>query len=251
MNHNEVTFGLVQLPIVKGSIEQNLLEHKKCVELAARNGADVVVFPELSLTGYEPELADNLAIDVASNTVKQLSIVAKENGVVIISGCPLKNAESRPSIGAIISYPSGKTDFYHKQHLHTGESEYFVAGKASYVFNYKEQRIALAICADFCNPIHASEAKMVNADVYLSSVLVSDNGFELDSQQLQSYASEHSFVVLMANHNCETGGWKACGKSRAWDSEGKLAVASGGDESSLVICTVKSGKVSGNILKIK
>ena len=250
VNNNEVSFGLVQFPVVKGSIEQNFLEHKKCIERAARNGVDVVVFPELSLTGYEPTLASNLAIDVESNIVKQLSIVAKENGVVVVSGCPLKSAESRPFIGALISYPSGKTDFCRKQHLHTGESEYFVAGKGSYFFKYNEQLIAVAICADFSNQTHAAEAKAANADVYLASVLVSGNGFDFDSQQLQGYASEHNFVVLMSNHNGETGGWKTCGKSRAWDNEGKLAVAAENDESSLVICTVSAGKVSGNVLKI-
>lgn len=251
MNNNEISFGLVQFPVVKSSIEKNFLEHKNSIGLAAQNGVDVVVFPELSLTGYEPTLASNLAIDLESEIVKQLSIAARESGVVVVSGCSLKSAESRPFIGSIISYPSGKTDFYRKQYLHPGESEYFVAGESNYFFNYKEQLIALAICADFSNPIHAAEAKMANADVYLSSVLVSDNGFDVDSQQLQSYASKHNFVVLMANHNGETGGWKSCGKSRAWDSKGGLSVASENTESSLIICTVAAGKVRGRVLKIQ
>lgn len=68
-----------------------------------------------------------------------------------------------------------------------------------------------------------------------------------DSQQLQGYASEHNFAVLMANHNGGTGGWKTCGKNRAWDSEGKLSVASENDASSLVIL---AGKVNGKVLNI-
>ena len=42
---------------VKGNIQQNIENHKKLINLAVVNGADIIIFPELSITGYEPELA--------------------------------------------------------------------------------------------------------------------------------------------------------------------------------------------------
>lgn len=249
-NNSTVTFALAQISVVKGEIAQNLLVHKKAIELAANNGADIVVFPELSLTGYEPTLASKLAINEQSEIVNALSCISQENRVVIILGCPLKSEELRPFIGSIISYPSGQTEFYCKQYLHTGESDYFIAGKGDYFLNYKAHKIALSICADFSNPIHAKKAKDENANVYLASVLISDNGFILDSQQLQAYALTHKFPVLMANHNSETGGWKTCGKSRAWNNTGQLAVAVDNNDNALIICTVFNGQVSGHVIKI-
>jgi len=46
---------------VKGDIQSNIENHKKFIDLAVSGGADTIIFPELSLTGYEPELAKELA----------------------------------------------------------------------------------------------------------------------------------------------------------------------------------------------
>jgi len=250
VNGIDVTFALVQLPAVKGRIDLNLNNHLEHVALAAENGADIVVFPELSLTGYEPQLVHNLAIDIDSDPVRLLSEAAQKHGVIVISGCPLLSDETRPYIGALITYPSGKTDLYRKQHLHPGESDYFIAGGESYVISYKGQQIALAICADFCNPDHAADAKAAGADLYICSVLISENGFAVDNQLLQSRALENGFPVLMANYSGETGGWKSCGKSRVWDSDGEVIVASENSERELLLCTLSNGKVSGKVLSI-
>ena len=40
---------------IKGDIQSNIDHHKRLIDLAVSNGADTVIFPELSLTGYEPE----------------------------------------------------------------------------------------------------------------------------------------------------------------------------------------------------
>ncbi len=42
---------------VKGDIQGNIENHIKLIDLAVLNGADTIIFPELSITGYEPELA--------------------------------------------------------------------------------------------------------------------------------------------------------------------------------------------------
>ena len=43
---------IAQTRAVKGDIEANLVNHKKSIELAAAHGAEMIIFPELSLTGY-------------------------------------------------------------------------------------------------------------------------------------------------------------------------------------------------------
>ena len=47
---------------IKGDVQRNIESHKKLVDLAVSKGTDAIIFPELSLTGYEPTLAKELAI---------------------------------------------------------------------------------------------------------------------------------------------------------------------------------------------
>ena len=54
---------VTQIKPVKGDIESNIDNHIKLIDLAVSNGAGAIFFPELSITGYEPELAKELSTD--------------------------------------------------------------------------------------------------------------------------------------------------------------------------------------------
>ena len=54
-----------QLSADIGNIETNVLKHKALIDVAVSCQADVIFFPELSLTGYVPRLAHRLAAEVA------------------------------------------------------------------------------------------------------------------------------------------------------------------------------------------
>ena len=56
---------IAQIKAVKGDINQNIASHIKFVERAADLHASAIFFPELSLTGYEAELAKALATTAA------------------------------------------------------------------------------------------------------------------------------------------------------------------------------------------
>jgi predicted amidohydrolase len=51
-----------QLTSIAGEIESNVANHPRFGTIAAEHGARLVVFPELSLTGYEPGIARSSAI---------------------------------------------------------------------------------------------------------------------------------------------------------------------------------------------
>ena len=55
---------MVQTWPVKGDVAQNVAAHERFVALEVDKGAAMVVLPELSLTGYEPTLAAELAMGV-------------------------------------------------------------------------------------------------------------------------------------------------------------------------------------------
>ncbi len=51
------------------------------------------------------------------------------------------------------------------------------------------------------------------AGVYATSALISENGYQRDSELLDSYARELSLGVLMTNHGGPSGGWVCAGRS--------------------------------------
>lgn len=52
---------IAQIEAIKGDIEKNLDKHLQFIEAASSGQSDLIMFPELSLTGYEPGLAKELA----------------------------------------------------------------------------------------------------------------------------------------------------------------------------------------------
>lgn len=234
-----VTVSLAQIPIVRGDLCGNLENHIKMIEQSSYSKADIVVFPELSLMGYELDLADELAFSPEPPSFKELSQASVENEIIVIAGGSLKvNNSSKPTIGAVVCFPDGSVQFYSKQYLHEGEDKYCSVGTTDYIFTVKGYQIALAICADFTAPEHSQRAKNLGADVYIVSALISSNGFVPDSKILSEIALEHRIPVLLSNHISETGGWETCGKSSVWNSFGKLVISSSEKESGLVLCTI-------------
>lgn len=229
------TIALAQLPVVKGAVAENLETHLTYIQQAAAQEADLVVFPELSLTGYELELLEQLAMPKDSEVFSTLSDAAAVNNIVVIAGCPLVSEGRKPQIGAVICFPNGERAFYAKQYLHEGEEVYCSTGSESYLFTVNGTQIALAICADFANPAHSEAAAAQQADVYIASALISEAGYEADAQLLAAMAKRHQFPVLLANHISNTDGWQTCGKSGTWNVNGKLAMAANGTEACIVI----------------
>ncbi|MDR9829025.1 carbon-nitrogen hydrolase family protein [Vibrio sp. FNV 38] len=239
-----VTISLAQIPIVRGDLCGNIKNHIKMIKQSSYFKADVVVFPELSLTGYELDLADELAFAPEALSFEELSQASVENEIIVIAGCPLKSEHSlKPTIGAVICFPDGSVQFYSKQYLHEGESKYCSFGSTDYFFTVNGYQIGLAICADFTAPEHSQRAKKLGADIYVVSALISNSGFVPDSKLLSEIASEHRIPVLLSNHMSETGDWDTCGKSSVWDRLGKLAVGSSGKESGLVLCTIAGNNI--------
>src|SRR5437868_6398287 len=86
---------------VPGDVQANLDEHIRLARLAATEGAEVVVFPELSLTGYELALAAGLAFSEGDPRLAPLLDVAAAEGITLVVGAPVR-VGSTLHIGAFI-----------------------------------------------------------------------------------------------------------------------------------------------------
>ncbi len=235
-----------QCPSIAGDIERNIQLHLQMVEAAVEQGIELLVFPELSLTGYEPAFAERCKLQPTDGRLAPFRQLANRHQITLVLGAPIDTGESRPALGSIVFSPYGVSTYY-KQHLHPGEEQFFQPGQASRPIKVKDLPVALAICADSSHPEHVQAAVDAHAHIYASSMMVSIEGFNNDSQQLQQYASQHQITVLMANHCAPTGGWKPAGRSTIWSPEGNVLCSADITEPALVIARQRALEWQGSV----
>ena len=212
---------IAQIEAIKGNVEKNIENHLKWIKQAILNNADMLVFPELSVTGYEPDLAENLATNQDDTRLDDIQNLSDRNGIAIGVGLPTKD-ESDVFVSMIIFQPHKERITYSKQYLYPPEESIFKAGKNPLVLNFETEVVSPAICYEISNKAHCEFAKRNKATLYIASVLSSINGIDADMKKLSDIAKHNNLVTFMANYVGESGGYKCAGKSSVWDTTGKL-----------------------------
>jgi predicted amidohydrolase len=214
-------FCVVQTRPVKGNIQANIENHNRLIALAITKGADIIIFPELSLTGYEPELANDLATNIDDNRFDLFQEISNLNRVIIGVGMPIRSSEGI-SISMIIFQPGTTRNVYHKKYIHADEEEFFISGENSRVTIGEKNNIALAICYELSVPVHADEASKKKAEFYIASAVKTKDAMQRTMDRLSEIAKKYSMTVLFSNCVGKSGGDDCGGKSSAWNNKGEL-----------------------------
>jgi predicted amidohydrolase len=154
-----LTLAAAQSVSIAGDVPANIERHLALMHAAAEHGVHVLVFPELSLTGYEPSLAAALAIAPEDALLAPLREMAREWGLTAVVGMPIRLAPGAGVlIGALVLGADGSLAVYTKQHLHPGEEAVFAPGQGGAALDIGDERIALAVCADFSRASHPRQS---------------------------------------------------------------------------------------------
>ncbi|MEL6602137.1 MAG: carbon-nitrogen hydrolase family protein [Cyanobacteria bacterium J06614_10] len=211
----------VQLQPATGNIESNIAKHLTLVDASVRQGADLVFFPELSLTGYEPALAQTLATEKADQRLNVFQQRSDEHKIVIGVGLPI-SVESGVQIGMIWFTPNRPRRCYAKQQLHADELPFFVAGDEQLVLEISAEKIAPAICYESLQPDHAKQAAELGASVYLASVAKPAGGMKKGVLHYPEIAKQQNMCVIMADSVGPCDDFVSVGQSAAWNGKGEL-----------------------------
>src|SRR5688500_6348104 len=87
-----------------GLIPKNLQRHLDFISQAATFKADIIMFSEVSLTGYEPKLAQQLATSQQDSNLDVLQKMSDEHNITIGAGIPVRG-ETGILIGMILFQP--------------------------------------------------------------------------------------------------------------------------------------------------
>ncbi|MEU8518287.1 carbon-nitrogen hydrolase family protein [Streptomyces sp. NBC_01216] len=160
-----------------GDVEANVRSVAELIRAAGADGARVIVFAELVLSGYEPSLVRDTPGIVLTEDDPRLEPVreaCRAARVAAVVNGPVRTADGRPGITTLVVGPDGGLlARYDKRHLHGIERDVFAAGTEDGRFTVDGVRFALTTCYDNRFPELAARAAADGCRACLASSVVS------------------------------------------------------------------------------
>ncbi|MBX2841453.1 MAG: carbon-nitrogen hydrolase family protein [Flammeovirgaceae bacterium] len=210
-----------QIEPVKGDIPENINKHVEIITKALAFKPDAIFFPELSLTGYEPTLAKQLATTIDDQRIDIFQKISDSHKITIGIGLPIISTNGI-LISMVIFQPDIPRKTYAKQQLHEDEKPYFVSGNHQIQISINNQKVAPAICYESLQPNHSEKAHQLGAEIYLTSVAKSQMGVDNAKVHFSEIARKYAMPVLMTNCIGFCDNFESAGNSSVWNKKGKL-----------------------------
>lgn len=240
--------GIAQIRPIKGDISKNIEKHKKLIKLASSLNANSIFFSELSLTGYEPELAKDLAILYDDSLLDDFQKISNVDNITIGLGMPIKT-KTGIQISMIVFQPNSLRQVYSKQKLHTDELPYFEIGNQQVILNVDNKKIAPAICFESLQNDHSEQANKLGAEIYLASVAKSQNGLNKAIIHYPEVAKKYSMFVLMSNCIGYCDNFESVGGSAVWTKNGQLVGSLDNKNEGILVFDTETEEVLERIIK--
>ena len=165
----KIRIAIVQPALVEGACAANWRAARAALEQAGAGKADLVVLPEMWLTGYAYRDLSELA-KRTPESVARVGAIAKKHGYFVAGSWAERGEDGRLSNTALIVGPDGRVRArYRKVHLFgpMKEDRHFVRGQAACVAELEIGRVGLALCYDLRFPELARKMALAGAELLL------------------------------------------------------------------------------------
>jgi NAD+ synthase (glutamine-hydrolysing) len=234
----KISLAIAQINTVLGDVSANLEIHIAKAEEARKSGAELIVFPELSLTGYAlQDIVPSVAISVSQNDPIFKRLLDASKGLDLVFGFVDEDARHRFTISSAYLSKGEVVHIHNKVYLPTyglfDEGRFFGRGDCIRAFDTRFGRMGILICEDFW---HASPPYLLwldGAEILLLASASPGRGLgrepQLESAHWvehinQAYASLFTDFVIHANRVGYEDGLNFWGGSTVFDPNGKLLV---------------------------
>jgi len=186
-----VKIGLAQMYPKLGDVRANLDAHLTFIAQAATEAVDLLVFPELSMTGYQvQDLVPEVALTASNENpiFAQLLDASKQLDVVV--GFVHEDTRKRFYIANAYLSAGEIVHIHHKLYLPTyamfDESRYFAAGDQIRAFDTRFGRVGMLICEDFWHVSPPYVLWMDGADLLLLNSASPGRGLDSSERMVSS-----------------------------------------------------------------
>jgi predicted amidohydrolase len=231
---SELSIAVAQPPCTPGDVAANAAAHADAVRRA--NGR-VVVFPELSLTGYE---LDADPVVESGEALGPLREACAETGSIALAGAPVSGRAGAKFIATLRVTAEAVDVVYRKVWLGGDEAAWFEPGDRPAVIEVDGWRLGLGICKDTRVSEHVAATAERGIDVYLAGLVHLPE--ELADQDARGVriARQTAAHVAFASCAAPTGGGfdRTAGHSTIWSPDGSTLARAGKDTGEVVSATI-------------
>jgi N-carbamoylputrescine amidase len=164
MNNIRIAAIVMNSPV--GRIRQNLNHTARWVRAAKKEGAALVCFPEMNLSGYsvKPEIKDS-ADPVPGHVSRELLEFAKREDIVILAGLAEKDESEHIFASHLVAQPNGKLGVYRKLHIAPPEQNIFSRPQDIPLFSIQGIKFGIQLCYDAHFPELSTHMALKGADL--------------------------------------------------------------------------------------
>jgi NAD+ synthase (glutamine-hydrolysing) len=234
-----LTLALAQSSFLVGDIAGNTKKIIEQAHIAREKGAQIVVFPELAITGYPPEdLLLRPSLTVRMNAA--LAEISLIEGIIVVVGYPLNEGKKRFNSAGVFAQ-GAQRGIYRKQKLPNysvfDEARYFESGKDSVIFEISGRKVGLLICEDIWHRQPIKTLKENGAELVL---VLNASPFQIGKQELRRSllthrAHENGIAIASVNLVGGQDDLVFDGGSIAINPDGQVAAEAGRFESELLL----------------
>jgi predicted amidohydrolase len=248
----KIPIALAQMNTVLGNVQGNLEKHLSIIEEARKSGSELVIFPELSLTGYVlQDLVPTVACHPHVNDPVFRPLLEASQAIDIMVGFVEEDVRNRFYISAAYLSRGEVIHVHHKVYLPTyglfDESRFFAWGDSVEAFDTRFGRAGMLICEDFWHSSPPYLLWLDGADLFLFASASPGRGLNtqpvLDSARwvnhiLRAYSSLYTSFVAHTNRVGFEDGLNFWGGSAVYDPNGDLLIEAPFHEEALTLVEV-------------
>jgi predicted amidohydrolase len=235
-----LTVAVAQPPSVSHDVQANAIAHAAAIRAAE---AHLVVFPELSMTGYELDAAP-IALD--DPLLAPLVDACAETESLALIGAPVEVEGGSTHIATVGVDGGGASVRYSKIWLHGTEAERFNPGPEPVVIVVRGWRLGLAICRDTGVAQHAADTAALGIDAYVAGVAETADRADVQDERARRTALAHAVWVAVASFAGPTGGGfdDTAGRSAIWSPDGVVIARAGREPGDIARATLREGVIA-------
>jgi 5-aminopentanamidase len=220
----------------------NLAAVRRVAQAANALGSDVLVLPELFLTGYNiGRPAHDLAETLDGPSLVEIGKIAGQTQCALVMGFPERSGASTFNSAVIFDARGNLVSFYRKIHLFGPEERsLFPSGNELEIVELAGCRVGLAICYDIEFPEMVRELKRLGAEIILTPTAIMAPYWEVPTTFVRARALENAVTVAYANHCVREDNLQFTGLSGITGPDGVDLARAGPDAAALLIADLAS-----------